>query len=497
MAQINIQKLTFCYDGASENVFENASFSFDTNWKIGLIGRNGRGKTTLLNLLLGNMEYSGNISRNVHFDYFPYEVRNKKKTAIDILPEIYPEYDLWEVMKKLHDLELDEECLYQPFETLSNGQQTKLLLAVLFTKENKFLLIDEPTNHLDFQSRECVKRFLNKEKGFIVVSHDRDFIDACVDHIISINKNNIEIQKGNFSSWWENRKNQDNFEMNQNQKLKKDIARLEESVAQTQRWSDKVEKTKNGTRIAGLRPDKGAIGHKAAKMAQRSKAIEFRQNKAIEAKSKLLKNIEKQDDLFLNSEHLKDNVLIEVKNLSIFYGEKKIFEGLNFSVENGDRVAICGQNGSGKTSLLKFILGEDIKYSGSIYKSGRLKISYISQKYDWLCGTLVDFAKENNIDQTRFLTMLIKLGFSRNLFDANLQDFSEGQKKKVLIAKSLCEEANLYVWDEPLNYIDVISRIQIEELLKDANITLIFVEHDNAFVRNIATKRVQINNSIN
>lgn len=497
MAQINIQKLTFCYDGASENVFENASFSFDTNWKIGLIGRNGRGKTTLLNLLLGNMEYSGNISRNVHFDYFPYEVRDKKKTAIDILPEIYPEYDLWEVMKKLHDLELDEECLYQPFETLSNGQQTKLLLAVLFTKENKFLLIDEPTNHLDFQSRECVKRFLNKEKGFIVVSHDRDFIDACVDHIISINKNNIEIQKGNFSSWWENRKNQDNFEINQNQKLKKDIARLEESVAQTQRWSDKVEKTKNGTRIAGLRPDKGAIGHKAAKMAQRSKAIEFRQNKAIEAKSKLLKNIEKQDDLFLNSEHLKDNVLIEVKNLSIFYGEKKIFEGLNFSVENGDRVAICGQNGSGKTSLLKFILGEDIKYSGSIYKSGRLKISYISQKYDWLCGTLVDFAKENNIDQTRFLTMLIKLGFSRNLFDANLQDFSEGQKKKVLIAKSLCEEANLYVWDEPLNYIDVISRIQIEDLLKDANITLIFVEHDNAFVRNIATKRVQINNSIN
>ena len=497
MAQINIQNLTLGYDGASENVFENASFSFDTNWKIGLIGRNGRGKTTLLNLLLGNMEYSGNISRNVHFDYFPYEVRDKKKTAIDILPEIYPEYDLWEVMKKLHDLELDEECLYQPFETLSNGQQTKLLLAVLFTKENKFLLIDEPTNHLDFQSRECVKRFLNKEKGFIVVSHDRDFIDACVDHIISINKNNIEIQKGNFSSWWENRKNQDNFEMNQNQKLKKDIARLEESVAQTQRWSDKVEKTKNGTRIAGLRPDKGAIGHKAAKMAQRSKAIEFRQNKAIEAKSKLLKNIEKQDDLFLNSEHLKDNVLIEVKNLSIFYGEKKIFEGLNFSVENGDRVAICGQNGSGKTSLLKFILGEDIKYSGSIYKSGRLKISYISQKYDWLCGTLVDFAKENNIDQTRFLTMLIKLGFSRNLFDANLQDFSEGQKKKVLIAKSLCEEANLYVWDEPLNYIDVISRIQIEDLLKDANITLIFVEHDNAFVRNIATKRVQINNSIN
>ena len=190
-------------------------------------------------------------------------------------------------------------------------------------------------------------------------------------------------------------------------------------------------------------------------------------------------------------------VAVELKNITKTFGDVVANHGVNLTVNKSEILSILGENGSGKTSLLKFILGEDIKYSGSIYKSGRLKISYISQKYDWLCGTLVDFAKENNIDQTRFLTMLIKLGFSRNLFDANLQDFSEGQKKKVLIAKSLCEEANLYVWDEPLNYIDVISRIQIEELLKDANITLIFVEHDNAFVRNIATKRVQINNSIN
>ena len=492
MAQINVRNLTFGFDGASENVFENASLSFDTNWKIGLVGRNGRGKTTLLNLLLGKFEYSGNISGNIHFDYFPYDVIDKTKMGIDILPEISPEYDLWQIMKKLHDLELDEECLYQPFDTLSNGQQTKLLLAILFTKENNFLLIDEPTNHLDIQSRECVKRFLSKEKGFIVVSHDRDFIDSCVDHIISINRNNIEIQKGNFTSWWNNKQSQDNFELVQNRKLKKDISRLEESVMRTQRWSDKVEKTKNGTRIAGLRPDKGAIGHKAAKMAQRSKAIEFRQSKAIEEKSKLLKNIEKQEDLFLNVEPLKENILIDIKNLSIFYDQKRIFADLNLTVENGEKVAICGQNGSGKSSLLKLILGEDIKHTGSLYKNTRLKISYISQKYDWLCGTLIDFAKENNIDQTRFLTMLIKLGFSRNQFDDNIENLSAGQKKKVLIAKSLCEEANLYVWDEPLNYIDVISRIQIEEMLKESEITLIFVEHDNAFIRNISTKIIQI-----
>lgn len=492
MAQINIQNLTFSYYGNAENIFENVSLSFDTNWKIGLIGRNGRGKTTLLNLLLGKLEYTGKISANVNFNYFPYEVEDKDKLGIELLPRLWPDYELWEVVKKLGDLELNEEILYQPFNTLSNGQQTKLLLAILFAKDNSFLLIDEPTNHLDYASRECVKKFLNKQKGFIVVSHDRDFIDSTVDHIISINKNNIEIQKGNFSSWWANKQNQDNFELAQNEKLKKDISRLEESVAQTRKWAAKVEKTKNGTRVSGVKPDKGAIGHQAAKMAQRSKAIEFRQTKAIEEKKKLLKNLDEQEDLFLNSQNLKSDLVVDVKNLSIFYGEKKVLNNLTFSVENGDKIAICGANGSGKTSLLKLILGEDIKHTGSIYKSSQLKISYISQKYDYLSGTLIDFARENKIDQTKFLTLLIKLGFTRSQFDVDINNFSAGQKKKVLIAKSLCEEANLYVWDEPLNYIDIISRIQIEELLKSINITLIFVEHDSAFVKNVANKVLNI-----
>ena len=492
MAQISIQNLSFAYDGASENVFEKVNFSFDTNWKIGLIGRNGRGKTTLLNLLLGKLEYRGKISGNIHFDYFPYEIENKEKPTIELLPEIYPDFELWEIMKKLQELELDEDCLYQPFGTLSNGQQTKLLLAILFTKENNFLLIDEPTNHLDAYSRECVQKFLNKQSGFIVVSHDRNFVDNCVDHIISINKQNIEIQKGNFSSWWQNKQNQDNFELSQNEKLKKDIARLEESARQAQRWSDKVEQTKHGTRISGLRPDRGAISHKSAKMAKRGKAIEQRQNRQLEEKMSLLKNIERQDDLFLNSQDLKASVVLDVKNLSIFYGTKKVVDNISFCVESGDKVAICGQNGCGKTSLLKIILGENIEHSGTIHKNSKLKISYISQRYDNLCGTLIDFAKDNKLDQTRFLTMLFKLGFSREQFEVDIRDFSAGQKKKVLIAKSLCEEANLYIWDEPLNYIDVISRIQIEQLLQEVNITLIFVEHDSAFVQNVATKIVKL-----
>ncbi len=491
MAQISIQNLTFSYENSNKNIFEDFNLSFDTDWKIGLIGRNGRGKSTLLNLLLNKYEYSGRILSSVDFDYFPYNVKDKSKLGIDLVEEIGDGIGYWEVLKKFKDLELDDDCLYQDFSTLSNGQQTKLLLAILFAKENNFLLIDEPTNHLDAQSRECVKKFLSKQKGFIVVSHDRDFIDSCVDHIIALNRNDVEIQKGNFSSWWQNKKDEDNAQMSQNERLKKEISRLQDSAREKKVWSERVENTK-GTRNSGVKVDKGYVGHKAEKMAKRGKAIEERTQKAIDEKKKLLKNIDNQDDLFLNEKVFKEENILSVKDLSLFYGKKEVFKDLSFSVESGEKVAIKGSNGCGKSSLLKFICGEKIAARGEVYLKSRCKISYISQNYDYLCGNLADFATENKIDKTRFFTLLFKMGFDRTQFNIDIKDCSAGQKKKVLIAKSLCEEADLYVWDEPLNYIDVISRIQIEEMLKSSKITLLFVEHDIAFINNLADKIIEM-----
>ncbi len=146
-----------------------------------------------------------------------------------------------------------------------------MLLAAFFLKENSFLLIDEPTNHLDMKARKLVGDYLNGKKGFILVSHDRSFLDNCIDHILSINKTAIEIQKGNFSSWWENKQRQDRFELAENEKLRKDITRLASAARRTADWSDKVEKTKWGTKISGIKPDKGYLGHKASRMMQRAK----------------------------------------------------------------------------------------------------------------------------------------------------------------------------------------------------------------------------------
>lgn len=492
MSLINISNLTFTHDGSYDNIFEDVSFQIDTDWKLGFTGRNGRGKTTFLNLLLGKYEYSGSISTSVSFEYFPYEVGDKQIKTIDVVAGIYSDYIEWELMRELSMLAVPEDTLYRPFGTLSNGEQTKILLAALFMKENSFLLIDEPTNHLDMSARAIVSDYLKSKSGFILVSHDRTFLDNCIDHILSINKTGIEIQRGNFSSWLVNKERQDAYETAKNDKLKKDIKRLSASAKRTSDWSSDVEKTKYATKNSGLKPDKGYIGHKSAKMMKRSKNIESRQQTAIEEKSKLLKNIESSDSLKASQLSYHTNRLVSLEDVSIYYGERLACKDVSFTIEQGDRIALCGKNGSGKSSLIKLICGEDMRYTGNFNIGSRLIISNVSQDSSFLSGGLTKYALECGIDESLFKTILRKLDFSRPQFEKDMRDFSGGQKKKVLIAKSLCEKAHLYIWDEPLNFIDVISRMQLEELLLEYKPTILFVEHDSAFCDSIATKKIML-----
>lgn len=496
MSLINVTDLTFAYEGSYDNIFEHVSFQLDTDWRLGFTGRNGRGKTTFMNLLLGKYEYSGSITASVEFEYFPYPVENMGQNAIDVVESIYPDYEYWQLIRETSALELEDEALFRPFETLSNGERTKLLLAVLFLKENRFLLIDEPTNHLDMHGRELLSRYLATKKGYILVSHDRAFLDGCVDHILSINKADISVQKGNFSIWMANKEMQDNFELEQNQRLKKDIKRLESAARQSKAWADRVESEKIGHNPNRDKYDgtggRAYIGEQSRRMQQRRKNLERRQTKAIEEKSSLLKNVETTAQLKLTQLPYHTKRLLELKDVTIDYGGGPVCSSISLQVEVGDRIAIQGPNGSGKSSLIKLICGQDIPHTGVIEMNQRLKISYVSQDTSFLTGDLSDLALEEGIDESLFKAILRKLDFSRVQFEKDMADFSSGQKKKVLIAKSLCQPAHLHIWDEPMNFIDVISRMQLEELLQSFKPTIIFVEHDKMFCQNVATKTLQL-----
>ncbi len=488
MSQIDVHNLTFGYEGSSENIFEDVSFRLDTDWKLGFTGRNGRGKTTFLNLLMGRYEYRGAIAAGVPFAYFPFTNMDPETITRDALETMAPDAPAWALIRELYLLELTEDALDRPFGTLSNGEQTKVQLAALFAGEDKFLLIDEPTNHLDTQTRHKVAAYLKSKKGFILVSHDRVFLDECVDHILSINRQDIEITQGNFSVWWENKQRQDEFELSENERLKKDIKRLDAATKRTAKWSDAVEKSKIGQHTY----DRGAVGHKAAKMMKRSKNIESRQQSAREDKEKLLKNIEKADALKLSPLSHHAPRWVELNEVTIRYGDKVACRNVNLTVGHGDRVALQGSNGCGKSSVLKLVMGEPMDIEGRWRPASGLILSYVPQDTSFLTGGLSQYARDCNIDESLFKAILRKLDFSRAQFDKDMRDFSAGQKKKALIARSLCESAHLYVWDEPLNYIDVLSRMQIEALILEHRPTLLFVEHDAAFVDAVATRKVEL-----
>lgn len=510
MAMIQAEHLTFAYEGSPENVFEDLSFRLDTDWRLGLIARNGKGKTTLLRLMMGELDGRGNITVPVPMEYFPPRVADKNKITIDVVEAVDPGYELWKVCRECNLLDLDTEVLYRPFQTLSNGQQTKVLLAVLFAKESGFLLIDEPTNHLDVEAREAIGAYLQNKKGFILVSHDRTLLDTCVNHVMVLNRQDMEIRQGNFSAWWEDKQKQDAYELKENDRLKREIGRLESAARKSRGWADKVESQKIGKSpldshfSAGTRP---YLGEKSRKMQMRRKNLERRQGRAIDEKKELLKNLEEPELLKLMPLEHHKQVLVEAKDCSLAYPGKTALRDFSLTLKKGEKVFLQGRNGCGKSSVLKAVISQALAASGrgcmltgaapsliggTLHTAAGLLISYVPQDASFLRGSLREFAREQGIEETLFFTLLRKLDFSREHLEHEMQELSAGQKKKVLLAQSLCTRAHLYIWDEPLNYIDVFSRIQIEELLGKAEFTLLAVEHDKAFCNHINGRAVML-----
>ena len=509
LAKIQVTDLTFSYDGSADDVLKNAAFSIDTDWKLGLIGRNGKGKTTLLNLFMGRYDYRGSIKAGTRFDYFPYKVSDTDlgKNAVDLIEDWKPQTETWQVLIRMNELKMDPECLYRPFGTLSFGERTRVMLAVLFAAENEFLLIDEPSNHLDKKAREIVKEFLASKKGFILVSHDRDLLDKVCDHMLVLNRSTIEVQSGNFSTWWENKERKDAFVQAENEKHLKEIGKLKAAADRSSRWADKNENTKIGFDPV-KEPDRSIstrsfIGAKTKKMQARVKSYEQRIEREIEEKEGLLKDIERVPDLKIEPLSFHKEVLVRANDLSLRYegAERELFSGLRFLIKRGDRVILSGENGCGKSSILKAILQKTghreeadpgLRISGDLDAASGMTISYVNQDTSFLTGSLSKYCEEKGLNESLFLAVLRQLDLGREQFVKNMEDFSEGQKKKVLIAASLITPAHLYIWDEPLNFIDVFSRMQIERLIIQYKPTMLLVEHDIRFQEKVATNVIEI-----
>lgn len=487
--QLKISDLSFTHEGSYTPVFEHVNISVDTSWRLGLIARNGRGKTTLLHLLAGRYPYRGKIECPLTPVYFPFAVEDPGMLTLFVMQQAAPEAQDWQLLRELNQLRVDEDVLYRPFDTLSQGEQTKTLLAALFAREDAYPLIDEPTNHLDVHGRELVADYLRRKDGFLLVSHDRAFLNRCIDHVVSINRADIWVMQGNYDAWEARLNQQNEYEQARNEELRRDIRRLEESARKAAEWSAAAEKGKfHVAPSVSAVVDRGYVGARAEAMMKRSKNTMRRREKAIEEKQSLLHNVERVGELKITTLHHPKDVLISVEDAAVVYGQRTVCGGVTFQVRRGDRVALTGPNGCGKSSILKSLVGEGSALQGPVRLASGLVISYVPQATGHLRGSMKEFIQRAGVDETLFKAILRNMDFTRDLFDRPLEQMSQGQKKKVLLAQSLCTPAHLYIWDEPLNYIDVFSRVQLEELIRDNQPTILLVEHDAVFLQNVCTR---------
>ncbi len=486
--QLSLNNLTFTYDGADTPVFENLSVTLDTSWRLGLIGRNGRGKTTLVRLLSGELSCPG-VPLLPDSPVFPMPVPDPSLPSMDLMCLLCPGTPVWRLEKEARLMGLDTRLLDQVFSTLSPGEQTRLLLSLLFVREEAYPLIDEPTNHLDRKGREQTAAYLRQKGGFLLVSHDRTFLNACIDHVMSLNRSDVWVMQGNYDTWEHRMRIQNESEQARGEVLRRDITRLAESARSAENWSRKTEKGKRHvppSEAAVL--DKGYVGARSAAMMKRSKNIVRRREKELQEKEGLLKNLEHQAELRIASLDAPQDVLVRIRDASLTLGTHPVFSHLSMTLHRGERLALTGPNGCGKTSLLRLIQGHQEGFSGEIHLMSGLITSSIAQSTQGMHGSLAGYIDASGADPTLFLAILRCMGCGRELFGQNLEDMSEGQRKKAAIALSLSTPAHLFIWDEPLNYVDVISRTQLEEAILAGRPTMLLVEHDQTFLDRVCTR---------
>lgn len=221
--------------------------------------------------------------------------------------------------------------------------------------------------------------YLKHKRGFLLVSHDRRLLDCCVDHILSINRADIQVQRGNFSSWYQNKQRQDEWGQSENHRLEQDIVRLSASARRAERWSQQTEKGKYKTAESESGVDRGYVGHKSAKMMKRAKSVAQRRISAMEQKAHLLKNLDTAEELKLFPLTYRTERLAELREVSVLYGEQPVFDPVSFELRRGDRVCLSGKNGCGKSSLLKLLCGIPLAHRGTLTLGAGLTISYVPQ----------------------------------------------------------------------------------------------------------------------
>ena len=502
-------------------LFENVSFSIHTGERIGLLGYNGSGKSTLLNIIKGNIkEYDGNIERWIDKIFFmeQEDFDSREMSVQDYL--IKPKakiFKLWkfieemeekhegkpiEYAKKLNEFEeiggykflqktkalsgkfgFPEELLKRQISSFSGGERKLLHILSGFLADFELFLLDEPTNYLDDRARDYLMEAVDSSSAaFLIVSHDRWFLDKTVRKIFEIERGTLKEYTGNYSVFINTKETELKKDLRKKVKIESEIKQLKKVERSYKNWGKKKEKEKIGTY------DKGFIGKRAAKLMKKSKQAKERTAKKIEELEKTEPWIEKWHDFKFEEVDIHTGASLTVSSLSKSINNKKLFDKLNFNITWGEKVAILGANGSGKTTLIRTLLRLQKPDSGDIIWDGKTKTGYMPQEStdEYEDKRVTEIFPKEDLDFA--MTLLGCLKVPGENFDKKFKELSEGQKKKVKLVQIIIEKPNFLILDEPTTHLDYMTVERLEKALIDFSGTILLISHDR-FLRERVTER--------
>lgn len=512
MSVVSVQNLTLSF--GENTLFKGVSFDIYEKDKVGFVGANGAGKTSLFKVLKGEyLPDSGGcfIGKNVKIGYMEQHTCSNNKTVYDELISVFN--DLIKMEKQLEDiaaeltqnatdeliakqdfltnkfqanggltyksltrssligLGFDEKDFDMPTSKLSGGQKSKLILAKLLLSKADLLLLDEPTNHLDISAVEWLESFLSSFSGaFIVISHDRYFLDKVTDKTIEIENNKLRSYKGNYSEFLvkkeaEQKAIEEKYELDL-----KEIERLEGIIAQQRQWNrEKNIKT----------------AESKEKVIERIKA----QMVVPDAKVQKIR-------FDFTPKCVSGDDVLDVFELSKSFGDKKIFENVSFQIKKGQRVFLLGDNGCGKTTLLKILMQDYFPESGKFKFGANLFTGYFDQvqaKLD-LSKTAIDevWSAFPHLTETRVRNALAAFLFKGDEVYKVLEKCSGGERARIALLKLMLGQFNFLLLDEPTNHLDAFSREELENTLLNYSGTMLIVSHDRYFINKLATSIIEL-----
>lgn len=506
-----------------KNVLNGMNLTLKTGEKAVLIGCNGAGKSTVFKIITKQESISSgtiNIRKNAtigmlkqiyeyeetnpnvytflqrSFEHF-FELETKLKKLEDEMSyekddekisELLQKYgnvqqkyiqmggyDIQEKFNKIcSGLQINEKMLNQNYNDLSGGEKTIVNLGALLLKEPNILLLDEPTNHLDMEKLEWLEKFFKEYKGTILmVSHDRYFLDKIATKTILLENGKEKIYFGNYSYFLKEDEKRTLAEFENYKNQQKMIKKMKESIKTLRKFGELA---------------KNEMFFKRAKSIEK-KLAKIEQLPQVDLEQKTLLNFK----LNIDSRSGKDVVIIN--NLNKNFESKNIFENANLQIHYGEKIALIGKNGTGKSTLLKIIMNEDCEYTGEIKIGQSVNIGYIPQEINFEDDnqTILNFFEQfDNRNETEIRTSLAKYMFRGNDVFKKVSSLSGGEKVRLILAKLLKQNINFLILDEPTNHIDIETRELLEEAIKEYSGTVLFVSHDRYFINNLAERIVEV-----